>query len=29
MGDRTDWGGLLDPAAVQPIEPQQLLTPDW
>jgi hypothetical protein len=29
MGDRTDWGGLLDPAAVQPRDRRQLLTPDW
>jgi outer membrane protein TolC len=29
MGNRTDWGGLLDPAAVQPPNAQQLLTPDW
>lgn len=29
MGSRTDWGGLLDPAAVQPQTERQLLTPDW
>jgi outer membrane protein TolC len=29
MGKRTDWGGLLEPAAVQPRDTQQLLTPDW
>jgi len=29
MGDRTDWGGLLDPAAVQPLDSRKLLTPDW
>jgi hypothetical protein len=29
MGQRTDWGGLLEPAAVQPLDTQQLLTPDW
>lgn len=29
MGKRTNWGGLLDPAAVQPLDNQQLLTPDW
>ena len=29
MGQRTDWGGLLDPAAVQPLDTRQLLTPDW
>jgi len=29
MGNRTDWGELLDPAAVQPLDPRQLMTPDW
>ena len=29
MGQRTDWGGLLEPAAVQPRDTRQLLTPDW
>jgi NodT family efflux transporter outer membrane factor (OMF) lipoprotein len=29
MGSRTDWGGLLEPAAVQPQTERQLLTPDW
>jgi len=29
MGERTDWGGLLEPAAVQPLGTRQLLTPDW
>ncbi len=29
MGRRTDWGGLLAPAAVQPQTPRSLLTPDW
>jgi NodT family efflux transporter outer membrane factor (OMF) lipoprotein len=29
MGSRTDWGGLLDPAAVRPQTERQLLTPDW
>ena len=29
MGSRTDWGGLLDPAAVEPQTERQLLTPDW
>ena len=29
MGQRTDWGGLLEPAAVQPLDTRQLLTPDW
>ena len=29
MGKRTDWGGLLEPAAVQPLDTRQLLTPDW
>ena len=29
MGQRTDWGGLLAPAAVQPLDTRQLLTPDW
>jgi NodT family efflux transporter outer membrane factor (OMF) lipoprotein len=29
MGSRTDWGGLLEPAAVEPRTERQLLTPDW
>jgi len=29
MGDRTNWGGLLEPAAVEPQTERQLLTPDW
>ena len=29
MGNRTNWGGLLEPAAVQPETERQLLTPDW
>jgi NodT family efflux transporter outer membrane factor (OMF) lipoprotein len=29
MGERTDWGRLLEPAAVQPQTERQLLTPDW
>jgi NodT family efflux transporter outer membrane factor (OMF) lipoprotein len=29
MGERTNWGGLLEPAAVQPQTERQLLTPDW
>jgi len=29
MGKRTDWGSLLEPAAVQPLDARQLLTPDW
>jgi NodT family efflux transporter outer membrane factor (OMF) lipoprotein len=29
MGDRTDWGGLTRPAAVEPPTTVQLLTPDW
>jgi hypothetical protein len=29
MGKRTDWGGLLEPAAVRPLDRRQLLTPDW
>lgn len=29
IGNRTDWGGLLAPAAVQPLDTRQLLTPDW
>jgi hypothetical protein len=29
MGNRTNWGGLLEPAAVQPEIERQLLTPDW
>jgi NodT family efflux transporter outer membrane factor (OMF) lipoprotein len=29
MGQRTDWGGLLEPAAVEPLGTRQLLTPDW
>jgi NodT family efflux transporter outer membrane factor (OMF) lipoprotein len=29
MGKRTNWGGLLEPAAVQPLDNRQLLTPDW
>ncbi len=29
MGNRTNWGGLLEPAAVQPETEKQLLTPDW
>jgi hypothetical protein len=29
MGNRTDWGGLLEPAAVEPQTERQLLTPDW
>jgi len=29
MGNRTNWGGLLEPAAVEPQTERQLLTPDW
>lgn len=29
MGNRTDWGGLLEPSAVEPQTERQLLTPDW
>ena len=29
MAERTDWGRLLQPAALQPPEPKILLTPDW
>jgi NodT family efflux transporter outer membrane factor (OMF) lipoprotein len=29
MGNRTNWGGLLEPAAVQPETERHLLTPDW
>ncbi len=29
MGRRTDWGGLLDPAALQPQPPGRLRKPDW
>jgi NodT family efflux transporter outer membrane factor (OMF) lipoprotein len=29
MGSRTNWGGLLEPAAVEPRTERQLLTPDW
>jgi NodT family efflux transporter outer membrane factor (OMF) lipoprotein len=29
MGKRTNWGQLLDPAAVQSLDNRQLLTPDW
>jgi NodT family efflux transporter outer membrane factor (OMF) lipoprotein len=29
MGERTNWGGLLEPAAVEPQTEKQLLTPDW
>ena len=29
MGNRTDWGGLTRPAAVEPPTTVQLLTPDW
>jgi len=29
MGNRTNWGGLLEPAAVQLETERQLLTPDW
>jgi NodT family efflux transporter outer membrane factor (OMF) lipoprotein len=29
MGERTNWGGLLEQAAVQPQTEIQLLTPDW
>jgi NodT family efflux transporter outer membrane factor (OMF) lipoprotein len=29
MGRRTNWGGLLEPAAVEPQTERQLLTPDW
>jgi hypothetical protein len=29
MGNRTNWGGLLEPAAVQPETERKLLTPDW
>ena len=29
MGNRTDWGGLTKPAAVEPPTKVQLLTPDW
>lgn len=29
MGHRTNWGGLLEPAAVEPRTERQLLTPDW
>lgn len=29
MAERTDWGRLLQPAALQPPEPNRLLTPDW
>ncbi|MGE5257163.1 MAG: TolC family protein, partial [Hyphomicrobiales bacterium] len=29
MGQRTDWGGLLEPSAVEPLGTRQLLTPDW
>jgi NodT family efflux transporter outer membrane factor (OMF) lipoprotein len=29
MSKRTDWGGLLEPTAVQPLDTRQLLTPDW
>lgn len=29
MGKRTNWGGLLAPAAIQPPDTRQFLTPDW
>jgi hypothetical protein len=29
MGERTDWGRLLEPAAVQVPTERGLLTPDW
>jgi len=29
MGSRTNWGGLLEAAAVEPRTERQLLTPDW
>lgn len=29
MGNRTNWGELLEPAAVEPQTERQLLTPDW
>ena len=29
MDERTNWGDLLEPAAVQPLDNRQLLTPDW
>ena len=29
MGNRTNWGGLLEPTAVEPLDTRQLLTPDW
>jgi NodT family efflux transporter outer membrane factor (OMF) lipoprotein len=29
MANRTDWGELLEPAAVEPQTERQLLTPDW
>jgi outer membrane protein TolC len=29
MGNRSDWGRLLEPAALQPLGAWQLLTPDW
>jgi NodT family efflux transporter outer membrane factor (OMF) lipoprotein len=29
MGNRTDWGRLMRPAAVEPPTTMQLLTPDW
>jgi NodT family efflux transporter outer membrane factor (OMF) lipoprotein len=29
MGNRTDWGALLEPEAVKPPDTRQLWTPDW
>jgi NodT family efflux transporter outer membrane factor (OMF) lipoprotein len=29
MAERTDWGRLLQPAALKPPEPNRLQTPDW